>query len=51
MAYFLDLFSPETYAAFKRSQQDISAFRYRHRFAAERVKPGAGIKRPAATTN
>lgn len=40
MAYFLDLFSPETYAAFKRSQQDVSGFRYRHRFAAERVKPG-----------
>lgn len=40
MAYFLDLFSPETYAAFKRSQQDISGFRYRHRFAAERIKPG-----------
>lgn len=40
MAYFLDLFSPETYTAFKRSQQDISGFRYRHRFAAERIKPG-----------
>lgn len=40
MAYFLDLFSPETYAAFKRSRQDISGFRYRHRFAAERIKPG-----------
>lgn len=40
MAYFLDLFSPETYAAFKRSQQDISGFRYRHRFAAERIKSG-----------
>lgn len=40
MAYFLDLFSPETYAAFKRSKQDISGFRFRHRFAAERIKPG-----------
>lgn len=40
MAYFLDLFSPETYAAFKRSKQDISGFRFRHRFAAERIKSG-----------
>lgn len=40
MAYFLDLFSPETYQAFKRSRQDISGFRYRQRFAAERIKPG-----------
>jgi len=40
MAYFLDLFSPETYQAFKRSRQDISGFRHRHRFAAERIKPG-----------
>jgi predicted RNA-binding protein len=40
MAYFLDLFSPETYQAFKRSHQNIYGFRYRHRFAAERIKPG-----------
>jgi predicted RNA-binding protein len=40
MAYFLDLLSPATYAAFKRSSQDISGFRFRHRFAAERIKPG-----------
>ena len=40
MAYFLDLFSPDTYQAFKRSRQDISGFRYRQRFAAERIKPG-----------
>jgi hypothetical protein len=40
MAYFLDLFSPETYQAFKRSGRDISGFRYRQRFAAERVRPG-----------
>jgi predicted RNA-binding protein len=40
MAYFLDLFSPETYQAFKRSRQDISGFRYRQRFAAARIKPG-----------
>jgi predicted RNA-binding protein len=39
MAYYLDLFSPETYDAFKRSSQNISGFRYRHRFAAERIKP------------
>lgn len=40
MAFFLNLFSPETYEAFKRSSQEISGFKYRHRFAAEKVKPG-----------
>ncbi|MGH8604915.1 MAG: hypothetical protein ACREXR_19655 [Gammaproteobacteria bacterium] len=30
---------------------DISGFRYRHHFAADRVKPDAGTKRPAATVN
>ncbi len=40
MAYFLDLFSPETYAAFGRSDQTISGFRLRQRNIAERVQPG-----------
>lgn len=40
MAYFIDLFSPETYAAFSRSQRDISGFRSRHKGMAERIKPG-----------
>jgi len=40
MAYFIDLFSPETYQAFGRSKRDISGFRIRHRTTAERIKPG-----------
>ncbi|MDW7760407.1 MAG: hypothetical protein SCM96_07200 [Acidobacteriota bacterium] len=40
MAYFIDLFSPETYAAFARSTRDISGFRLHHKRMAERIKPG-----------
>lgn len=40
MAYFLDLFSPETYEAFARSDRSVSGFRERHRGIAGRVKPG-----------
>lgn len=40
MAYFIDLFSPETYDAFTRSTRDISGFRLRHKGMADRVKPG-----------
>jgi hypothetical protein len=40
MGYFLDLFSPETYEAFGRSDQSISGFRQRHSNAASRIKPG-----------
>jgi hypothetical protein len=40
MAYFIDLFSPETYAAFSRSSRDISGFRLRHKAMAERIKSG-----------
>lgn len=40
MAYFIDLFSPETYEAFSRSARDISGFRRRHKNIAERIKPG-----------
>jgi hypothetical protein len=40
MAYFLDLFSPETHAAFSESDRTITGFRTRHRKAAERLKKG-----------
>jgi predicted RNA-binding protein len=40
MAYFLDLFSPETFEAFCRSGQDISGFRQRHLNTAKKVHPG-----------
>lgn len=40
MAYYLDLFSPETYEAFTHSSQDISGFRIRHEGLAGRVKIG-----------
>ncbi|MDC4203789.1 MAG: hypothetical protein MPW14_09110 [Candidatus Manganitrophus sp.] len=40
MSYFIDLFSPETYAAFAASSRDISGFRLRHKNMAERIKPG-----------
>jgi len=40
MAYFIDLFSPETYEAFARSPRDISGFRLRHKNMAERIKGG-----------
>lgn len=40
MAYFIDLFSPETYAAFAKSSRNISGFRSRHKNVAGRIKPG-----------
>jgi hypothetical protein len=40
MAYYLDLFSPETYEAFGRSDRTISGFRIRQRNLAQRVKSG-----------
>jgi hypothetical protein len=40
MAYYIDLFSPTTYAAFGRSNRDISGFRIRHRGIASRIKAG-----------
>jgi hypothetical protein len=40
VAYFLNLFSPETYEAFTKSGRDISGFRLRHQNAAARVQPG-----------
>jgi hypothetical protein len=40
MSYFIDLFSPETYEAFSRSERDISGFRLRHEGMADRIKSG-----------
>ena len=40
MAYFIDLFSPETHQAFGRSSRGVSGFRLRHKGMAERIKPG-----------
>jgi predicted RNA-binding protein len=40
MAYFIDLFSPETYEIFSQSDRSISGFRMRHSGIAQRVKPG-----------
>ena len=40
MAYYLDLFSPETYEAFDRLGRTVTGFRIRQRKAAQRVKPG-----------
>lgn len=40
MAYFLDLFSPETYEAFMRSDRSVSGFRLRHQNPASRIHPG-----------
>ena len=40
MAYYLDLFSPETYKAFTESPRDVSGFRPRQRNAATRLKVG-----------
>ena len=40
MAYNLDLFSPETYEAFARSDRSISGFRMRQLNVARRIKPG-----------
>lgn len=40
MAYYTDLFSPETYEAFSQSSQDVSGFRPRQQSAASKVKVG-----------
>jgi hypothetical protein len=40
MAYFLDLFSPETYEAYGNSDRTVSGFRPRQRNAAARINPG-----------
>ncbi len=40
MAYYLDLFSPDTYEAFARSDRTVSGFRMRQRNVARRIKAG-----------
>ena len=40
MAYYTDLFSPETYEVFTQSDQSISGFRVRQKNAASQIKPG-----------
>lgn len=40
MAYFIDLFSPETYNAFSASDQTISGFRQTQEVYAKKIKPG-----------
>jgi predicted RNA-binding protein len=40
VAYYLDLFSPETYEAFTKSNRDISGFRPRQENMASRIKIG-----------
>ena len=40
MSYFLDLFSPDTYEAFGKSDRTVSGFRPRHWRAANRVHTG-----------
>jgi len=40
LAYYVDLFSPETYETFTKSGQNISGFRVRQQNAASRIKVG-----------
>lgn len=40
MAYYIDLFSPETYEIFSKSNQDISGFRLPQEGAACRIRVG-----------
>jgi predicted RNA-binding protein len=40
MAYYLDLFSPQTHEAFSRSDRDISGFNMSQKNLASRLKPG-----------
>lgn len=40
MSYYLNLFSPETYARFSDSDRTVSGFRERQRNAAEKIQPG-----------
>ena len=40
MAYYIDLFSPETYQAFSNSDRTVSGFRERHESLAKRILPG-----------
>jgi hypothetical protein len=40
MAYYIDLFSPETYEAFRNSSREVSGFRVRQKAIAERIAAG-----------
>ncbi len=40
MAYYIDLFSPDTYETFKNSDRTISGFRERQRGVASDIQPG-----------
>lgn len=40
MAYFVDLFSPETYEAFSHSNRDVSGFRISQQTTASKIHPG-----------
>ena len=40
MKFYLDIFSPETYEAFKRSSRNISGFSSKQMKSAKRVEPG-----------
>jgi len=40
MAYYIDLFSPETYETFSKSDRDVSGFRLRQENAASRIQVG-----------
>jgi predicted RNA-binding protein len=40
MPYYTDLFSPETYEAFSRSQRDVSGFRKHQETWAKKIQPG-----------
>ena len=40
MAYYLDMFSPETYEAFSQSPMDITGFRKRQESLARKIEPG-----------
>lgn len=40
MAYYIDLFSPETYLAFSNSNREVSGFREHRRGTAANIKPG-----------
>ncbi len=40
MAYYLDLYSPDTYETFTASDRTVTGFRQRHKNTAQRVHPG-----------
>lgn len=40
MAYYLDLFTPETWSRFREHGETVTGFRIRQRASAEKVKPG-----------